>query len=235
MKLLQIDHIDWQSDHLFQLSLTEPIDTFIRPGQYAVMRLPQLGLQSYFAFSSIPDEPASFLLKDDGSAAAILSEAKHGDPLELVSVGGEGFDLSGTHSIQNGIEVIEPNPTDVVVRFFSMGSGIGPIRSVLRYALEKHWHERSIELWHSAYSWADVPYKDDISRWHDNGKVQFIGCYDRSDRYRNAVEELIFRSPDLSKSVIFWIGSDRFGEALLDASSKLGIDLKNFRTNHKGI
>ncbi len=214
MSSLTIQSIERQTELLYHVQMQETLDAFTEPGQYAIVQAD--GKKAYFAFSSMPGEPVSFLLKNEGHPASLLCKAKPGDRFDLLSVEGTGFDRTGA-----GDDIL----------LFSMGSGLGPFRSLLRFVYAERWQPGSLQLWHGAFTEADLPYKEEILEWQNRG-LRFVGCYDREGQKLNAVQRLKQASPDLSKATLFWIGSREFGEALQEVALSLGLKPERFRSNY---
>src|SRR5215218_246924 len=93
------------------------------PGQVAMLQL--AGQQpAYFAFASAPEDPdLEVLVKQKGGASNVIYELKTGDTIELVDIVGHGFPLD------------KEKHRDLV--FVAMGTGVAPLRSVLRHVLKR--------------------------------------------------------------------------------------------------
>ena len=212
MRSLTVRSVSRQTEHLYHIEMAEIIPEFEHPGQYAIVSDKEK--KAYYAFSSLPGEPVAFLLKDDGAASA-LCHAQAGYTVELLSVEGAGFetgDVAGS------------------MLLFSMGSGLGPFRSLIRSVLPSPERYLNLELWHGAFTEADLPYRDEIEVWQKQG-LRFVGCYDREGLMQNAVQRLQQAGPDLSEATVFWVGSRDFGEALQKAALALGLRPERFRSN----
>lgn len=196
--------------------MAEIVPEFEHPGQYAIVvdSVTDRGKKSYYSFSSLPGEPVSFLLKDSGAASA-LCHAWPGYTVELLSVEGEGFQTGDVRGS---------------MLLFSMGSGIGPFRSLIRSIMSSPGQNPDLELWHGAFTEADLPYRNEIEAWQKQG-LRFVGCYDREGLMQNAVQRLQQAAPDLSDATVFWVGSRDFGESLQKTALALGLRPERFRSN----
>lgn len=216
MRSLTVRSVSRQTEHLYHVQMAEIVPEFEHPGQYAIVvdSVTDKEKKAYYAFSSLPGEPVSFLLKDDGAASA-LCHAQPGYTVELLSVEGAGFqtgDVTGS------------------MLLFSMGSGLGPFRSLIRSVLSSPDQNPNLELWHGAFTEADLPYRDEIEAWQKQG-LRFVGCYDREGLMQNAVQRLQQAAPDLSDATVFWVGSRDFGESLQKTALALGLRSERFRSN----
>ena len=93
------------------------------PGQVAILGVANEE-QAYFALASSPEDPElEILVKHTVGASAALFDLQEGDAVSLLGVTGPGFDLDA----QRGHDLV----------FVAMGTGVAPLRSALRYALNR--------------------------------------------------------------------------------------------------
>lgn len=218
MRSLTVRSVFRQTEQLYHVEMAEIVPEYRHPGQYAIVVDSGIDAEkkAYYAFSSLPGEPVSFLLKDVGAASS-LCHAAPGYTVHLQAVEGSGFQID---------DVTGP------MLLFSMGSGIGPFRPLIRALLSSQTRKNGlhIELWQGSFTEADVPYRSEIDAWQRQG-LRFIGCYDREGLMQNAVERLQQAAPDLSDATVFWVGSPEFGESLRKVALPLGLRPECFRSN----
>ncbi|MBW7856795.1 MAG: FAD-dependent oxidoreductase [Leptonema sp. (in: Bacteria)] len=216
MQQLTIDTINQESVQLFSIQMKQTMPDFVKPGQFISVQTDDSDFAAYFALTNLPNEPTSLLLKNEGKIATQLCNSRPGDSIDLISIEGQGFQF-------NDVE-------DRVVRFVSMGSGIGPIRSLIRSLLAVGPRPKRIELWHGAFHSSDLPYKSEIKDWQSKGLI-FYPCYDQEGDQKNTVEKLKQLAPDLTDSILFHVGSVDFASDLSKVVFDLGLQQQDFRTN----
>lgn len=216
MRQLTIDTIKQESLQLFSIQMKQAMPNFLKPGQFVSIQPTESDFAAYFALTNLPNEPTSLLLKNEGTIATQLCNSKPGDSVNIASIEGKGFDLIGVDNR--------------VVRLVSMGSGIGPIRSLIRFLLDGGPKPKRIELWHGAFHSSDLPYKVEIQEWQSKGLI-FYPCYDQEGEKLNVVQKLIQVAPDLTNSILFQVGSVDFASDLSKVVFDLGLQQQDFRTN----
>ena len=126
-------------------------DIAFRPGQVAI-----LGVDghepAYFAFAGSPEDPElEILVKRTIGPSVALFEMKEGAAVDLLGVAGHGFDLNG----QAGRDLV----------FVAMGTGVAPLRSALRYVLERREEFGQLMVLYGARTPDEFCYRDEIDEW----------------------------------------------------------------------
>ncbi len=114
-----------------------------------------------FSIASEPEEKKfiEFLLKDQSSGAACkISRMRVGDRLKISHPFGAGFP----------IEQFKRNDLLLV----GIGSGLAPLRSLLKSLLRKNHQFQQIALLYGARSQDEIPFKDEFDLWAKKIKVQ---------------------------------------------------------------
>lgn len=124
------------------------------PGQYVRVRLPG-GEDAPFALASAPGEPLQLLVKRSEGLADSLAALEPGAKLEVGEAMGAGFPLEGSAG------------KDVLL--FATGSGIAPIRAVLRAILADRERYGSVHLFHGVRTEEDLPYRAELERYAAGG------------------------------------------------------------------
>ncbi|MBI2340726.1 MAG: NAD-binding oxidoreductase [Deltaproteobacteria bacterium] len=133
--------------------------SFTRPGQYTVISIPS-GNENYFAMSSSPREPTwSFLIKAGAPLTNVLVTMNPGDAVTVTSARGGGFRMGTGHGKN--------------ILLFAAGTGIAPLRSALRWIMEKRQDYGDVTLFYGARNPDEFAYAHEFSDWK-NGGVEII-------------------------------------------------------------
>ncbi|MEJ7618166.1 MAG: hypothetical protein WKF30_14655 [Pyrinomonadaceae bacterium] len=125
------------------------------PGQVAVLSVADLQ-GAYFAFASAPeDAELEFLIKRSGEAGRALYDLQIGQSVELTHIVGRGFSLDDYH----GRDLI----------FIAMGTGVAPLRSALRSALNKADKFGRMIVLYGVRTPEDFCYRDEVEHWQTSG------------------------------------------------------------------
>lgn len=137
-------------------------ETYQKPGQYAVLRLPH-HKDGFFAFASAPKEPWSFLIKKSSPLTDALANLEKGKTLLVSKAQGQGFDLT---------KIAGKNSNLICV-----GSGIAPMRAILRHIL-KNGQRDPISLYYGTKNREGMAYTKDLEDWKSR-EVQVINVFSR--------------------------------------------------------
>lgn len=125
------------------------------PGQVAMLRVLEEE-PAYFAFASAPeDRELEILVKRTIGASVALFDMRAGDRVELIDVAGHGFDLNQLRG------------RDLVL--VAMGTGVAPLRSVLRHVLKRKFDFGKLVVLYGARTPDDFCYRDETQDWQDAG------------------------------------------------------------------
>ena len=196
------------------------------PGQVAALRVGGAAERSfYFAFASAPeDEELEFLVKraggDGGQALYHLGE---GDRVELTSVVGHGFPLDA----HRGKDLI----------MIAMGTGVAPLRSTLRHALNHADDFGQLVVLYGARTPDDFCYRDETETWQAAG-VELRQVVSKPDGYEWAgstgyVQSLLDHVlPGLTEPVALVCGSPEMIAHTRDRLQEMGLMPENILTNY---
>jgi NAD(P)H-flavin reductase len=133
---------------------SSPRVSFI-PGQVAILTVDEEE-PAYFAFASTPEDPElEILVKRTVGASAALFEMREGARVDLLGVTGPGFDLEA----QQGRDLV----------FVAMGTGVAPLRSALRYVLNRKEKFGQLVVLYGVRTPDDFCYRDEIETWEQAG------------------------------------------------------------------
>ncbi|MGH9900480.1 MAG: hypothetical protein ACRD68_01430 [Pyrinomonadaceae bacterium] len=194
------------------------------PGQVALLKASD-ERPAYFAFASAPeDEELEFLVKrsDTGTGHAIY-RMKAGDRIELAGVAGHGFALD------------EQRGKDLV--FVAMGTGVAPLRSALRHALNRADDFGQIVVLYGARTPDDFCYRDETDAWKAAG-VDLRQVISQPDGYEwsgstGYVQSLLDNVlPNLSDPVALVCGSREMIAQTRDRLHEMGFAPEAILTNY---
>lgn len=189
---------------------------YTTPGQFVAMsRGPANG---FFAIASAPnDDEMEFLVKNEGELARILCEESEPE-VECSTPQGNGFPLDAA--------VGRP------VHMFSMGSGLGPFRALIRHRMKGRFSSGPVTLWQGSFTRESLPFADEYDAWRRSG-IDVRLCLDRDpgDDAGSIIEHIRREKTDLSSAVGYWIGSREFGEAVSTEAAERGLPAERLFTN----
>jgi NAD(P)H-flavin reductase len=193
------------------------------PGQVAVLRVGQ-EQPAYFAFASAPeDRELEILVKRTIGASLALFEMKEDDHIELIDVAGHGFDLAPLHG------------RDLVL--VAMGTGVAPLRSVLRHVLKRKADFGKLVVLYGARTPDDFCYRDETDGWEDAG-VELRQVISRPDGHdwsgpTGYVQSLLDHVlPDLNAPVALVCGSREMIAQTRDRLQQMGFAPDAILTNY---
>ena len=210
-----------RSTRSFDLQCGQDID--FTPGQVAILRA-GAGDPAYFAFASAPDDAQlEVLVKQKEGTSSVIYDLNAGDEIELVGVVGHGFKLD------------EMKGRDLV--FVAMGTGVAPLRSVLRHVLKRKDEFGQLVVLYGARTPDDFCYRDETDAWEDAG-VELRQVVSRPDGHdwsgpTGYVQSLLDHVlPSLSAPVALICGSQEMIEQTRDRLEKMGFKPDEILTNY---
>lgn len=193
------------------------------PGQVALLRVNSED-PAYFAFASAPDDPdLEVLVKQKAGASSAIYDMKVGDEIELVGIAGHGFRLDKMRG------------RDLV--FVAMGTGVAPLRSVLRHALKHPGEFGQLVVLYGARTPDDFCYRDETDDWEDSG-VELRQVISRPDGHdwsgpTGYVQSLLDNVlPNLASPVALICGSREMIDQTRDRLGKMGFKPEEILTNY---
>jgi sulfhydrogenase subunit gamma (sulfur reductase) len=194
-----------------------------RPGQVAILRVDQEE-PAYFAFASSPeDAELEILVKRTVGASVALFDMKKGDAVDLLGVAGVGFDLD------------EQKGRDLV--FVAMGTGVAPLRSALRYVLNRRAQYGDLIVLYGARTPDEFCYRDEVDEWEEAGVElrQVISRphgHDWSGRTGYVQSLLDHVLADLKSPVVLVCGSREMIAQTRDRLQRMGFGSEDILTNY---
>ncbi len=193
------------------------------PGQVGVLRVADEP-QAYFAFASAPeDRELEILVKRTIGASVALFDLKPGDQVELTDVAGHGFDLAPLRH------------RDLV--FVAMGTGVAPLRSVLRHVLARKAEFGKLVVLYGARTPDDFCYRDETDGWEQAGVelrqvISRPGEHDWSGPTGYVQSLLDHVLPDLKSPVALVCGSREMIAQTRDRLQQMGFSPDAILTNY---
>jgi len=193
------------------------------PGQVAVLRVAEEE-PAYFAFASAPEDgELEILVKRTIGASVALFDMKEGDQVDLVDVAGHGFDLDRLRR------------RDLV--FVAMGTGVAPLRSVLRHVLTRKDEFGKLVVLYGARTPDDFCYRDETEGWEEAGVelrqvISRPGDHDWSGPTGYVQSLLDHVLPDLKSPVALVCGSREMIAQTRDRLQQMGFPPDEILTNY---
>jgi len=193
------------------------------PGQVAMLRV-EGEAPAHFAFASAPeDSELEVLVKQKIGASNVIFDMREGDTIDLVGIAGHGFSLDAQKS------------RDLV--FVAMGTGVAPLRSVLRHVLKRKADFGQLVVLYGARTPDDFCYRDETEGW-ENAGVELRQVISRPDGHdwsgpTGYVQSLLDHVlPDLASPVALICGSMEMIEQTRKRLGKMGFKPDEILTNY---
>ncbi|USN53137.1 MAG: hypothetical protein H6760_03075 [Candidatus Nomurabacteria bacterium] len=196
--------------------------TFV-PGAFTMVSVPESGIPARpFSFSSAPsDSNLEITVEKTGKITTALHNAKVGDTLHLSAPMGK-FRL--------------PEKIDRPLFFLVGGTGIAPVRSMLRSLAAQD--VGPITLCYSAREEEDVIFQDELLTWkQDQSNIRVAVTLTRASQSarnwelgRFTKERLLALVPDLTESECFLCGSPEFVQSFIRLLVEIGLNREVIKT-----
>jgi len=193
------------------------------PGQVAMLQVDGEA-PAYFAFASAPeDKELEILVKRTIGPSVLIYEMQRGAPLDLIGVAGHGFPVDA-HA---GKDLV----------FVAMGTGVAPLRSVLRHVLDRQQDFGKLVVLYGARTPDDFCYRDETEGWEAAG-VELRQVISRPDGHdwsgpTGYVQSLLDHVlPDLSSPVALVCGSREMIAQTRDRLQQMGFAAEDILTNY---
>jgi len=207
----------------FDLRFAQSVNVSFVPGQVAILRV-RNEAPAYFAFASAPeDSELEVLVKKKIGASNIIFDMQQGETIDLVGIAGQGFPLEQ----QKGKDLV----------FVAMGTGVAPLRSVLRHVLRRKADFGQLIVLYGARTPDDFCYQDETETWEDAG-VELRQVISRPDGHdwsgpTGYVQSLLDHVlPDLKSPVALICGSTEMIDQTRERLTKMGFSPESILTNY---
>lgn len=194
-----------------------------RSGQVGVLRVANEE-PAYFAFAGAPeDRELEILVKRTIGASVALFDMTEGEHVELINVAGHGFDLE------------KQRQRDLV--FVAMGTGVAPLRSALRYVLNRQEDFGQLVVLYGARTPDDFCYRNETDSWKNAG-VELRQVISRPDGHdwsgpTGYVQSLLDHVlPELKNPVALVCGSREMIGQTRDRLQQMGFAAEDILTNY---
>jgi len=193
------------------------------PGQVAMLGV-EGHAPAHFALASAPeDRELEVLVKRKAGVSNAIFDMKQGQLIRLVGIAGQGFPLEA----QKGRDLV----------FVAMGTGVAPLRSVLRHVLKRKENFGQLVVLYGARTPDDFCYREETERWEDAG-VELRQVISRPDGHdwsgpTGYVQSLLDHVlPDLSSPVALICGSLEMIDQTRERLGKMGFKPEEILTNY---
>ena len=224
--LMEVAECERASHSLVGLKLIPKLEgaKFVfQPGQHVKIRAPR-GTEVYFAIASEPEEKryVEFLLKDEkGTVAHELCKMKTGDSLKVSPAFGKGYPVEKYKS------------EDILL--IGIGSGLAPLRSVLKSILRREHQFGRVTLVYGARRREDIPYPEEFDLWAKKFDLRVALTQPRGSEWPGFVGRVTKLLPTLTfhpqKTVAFICGNRPMEEEVRNLLEIAGISKDNIHTN----
>jgi NAD(P)H-flavin reductase len=208
-----------------KLALVEEEARFDFQAGQCVRILSPGGRESIFAITSEPEEKQflEFLLKDqEGSVASELRQLKIGKRLKISFPFGKGYPLERL----KGKEVV----------LIGIGSGLSPLRSLLRSMLRRDQLFEKIALIYGVRTPEDLPYKGDFDLWRKKIDLHLAVSQPGRSEWSGFVGRVTHLLPTLSlhpeRTRACICGTRAMQEEVTNLLEQIGISKENILFNH---
>ena len=156
---VRVTRIEPTGDELVELTVdlagTELRATHTVPGQYVQVRVGDLE-PAYLSMTSAPGAPRfEFLVKRGGESADALAALEPGDEVQITAARGEGYRIDDFP----GADLL----------LFAGGSGIAPLRSLVRHVLADRDRFGQLALFYGARRPASFGFQLELDEWREAG------------------------------------------------------------------
>lgn len=193
------------------------------PGQVALLAVAGEA-PAYFAFASAPeDKELEVLVKQKRGTSNLIFELQPGEKIELRDVLGHGFALDK----QKGKDLV----------FVAMGTGVAPLRSVLRHVLKRKSDFGQLVVLYGARTPDDFCFRDETESWEEQG-VELRQVISKPDGHdwsgpTGYVQSLLDHVlPELKSPVALICGSSEMIEQTRGRLQQMGFAPNEILTNY---
>ena len=200
--------------NLYHFSCEVPVKmakTFLYPGQF--IQLKDKDKIGFFALANHPKQKIwEFLIKTEDNIGKEFGKKKEGEYFLCTFAQGKGF------LFYESYENIKPEN----IFLFSMGSGIAPLRSLLKdFFLRKEILKNTkINFFQFSISENHLPFFNEYKTWQDLGiNLKYFSLQNR-DNLQNLLKK---NRSKLPSSIILWCGSIEFGKVITNFGKDIGL------------
>ena len=209
--------------------LEKPKGFDFKPGQYVVMKLDvqdEKGNTRDFSIASSPTE--DFLM-----ISTKLTGSKFKKKFDSLKIG-------------DSVEVMGPAGTFVLDEkeknsvFLSGGIGITPLRSMVKYCIDKKLSTKCTLLYSNKIP-EDIPYKNDLDKMANQSKnVKIVNTITRPEESKQkwtgivgrVDENMIKENCDVNNSVFYICGPPKMVDTLVEILKKMNVDESRIKIEH---
>ena len=155
-------------EKLFTVRLESGLSLEFDPGQFIQVWLPGIG-EAPISISSPPTQKDNFELciRKIGNVTGAIHEMSEGERIGIRGPFGRGFDVAA----MKGLDVL----------FIAGGIGLAPLRSLIKYLLEKRSEFGTITLLYGAKTPSDRIFKDELNEWERREDFKTIYTVDKGE------------------------------------------------------
>lgn len=219
-----IEQVVPQTHHTRHFELAAPTALargYTTPGQYVNLKVGKSGAAPFALAGTPGDNLWHFLIKDSSPFTKKIFGLKKGDSIEVSSVLGRGFDMKSTVGRH--------------LLLFAVGSGIAPIRAVVRWLLNDRYHYGRVTLFYGARNPDEFAYAGEFDAWKgarihlqqtisDKKRTDWSGAY-------GYVQGLVSEGMSIANTAAILCGMDEMIGEVTEKLKLLGLSENYILTN----
>lgn len=153
------------TERFFQVDMENGHPLNHRPGQFVEVSVPGVG-EAPFSICTAPTEGPGFglCIRKIGSLTTYLHGLAEGDWIGVRGPFGKGFPMEAAK--------------DMDLLFVAGGIGLAPLRSAIRYALDRREHYRHITLLYGARTPEELLFADEVQAWSERDDMMVLTSVD---------------------------------------------------------
>lgn len=156
------------AEKLFQIEMEDGHPLNHRPGQFVAVSVPGIG-EAPVSICTSPTEGPGFglCIRKIGSLTTHLHGLEEGDWIGVRGPFGRGFPMEAAK--------------DMDLLFVAGGIGLAPLRSAIRYAMDRREHYRRITLLYGARTPDELLFAEEIQAWSNRDDIAVLTTVDSPD------------------------------------------------------
>lgn len=199
------------------------LGSFVQAGQFQKLSTDGGKTSGYFALANAPGEGTlEYLVRTASGAASLqLGALEAGHPVALGRAEGRGFPL----------EQADGHPLLLV----AVGSGLAPMRSVLRTLARRHALAGQVSLYYGVNTPLDFPFSSELLAWERQGLtvVRSVTVPDAHWSGKTGFIQRHLEGPPLpADTVVFLVGQKAMIHEAKAVLSSRGLRAENLHLNH---
>lgn len=219
-----ISNIAAHSETLFKVSLdaNDKSNSFLVPGQYVVMQLPEQKPLYLVIASTVGSKNWDFYIRDTGIVTQSLKSQLVGSDIDVSNAQGKGYPMQ-----------LLKNKNIILI---SAGTGIASFYSVIQEILNHRSDYGNILIYHGSRYENEILYREEMMSWLEKDIEIFLTLSQPSEEwpfYEGHVQNILnHETPELEDYVALICGPKQMMKDVGDHVLKFGLDKNAIYTNY---